>query len=102
GCVTTACTFEPMPAEYFAPHDPPARLTRFRERFEQLRDCGVDELFCPRFESVRGLTPEDFVKALLVQGLAARHVVVGDDFRFGVGRSGTVATLRAEGERWGF
>jgi riboflavin kinase/FMN adenylyltransferase len=94
-------TFEPTPKEFFSPADAPPRLTRFRERFEQLRALGVDELFCAKFGAVRDLTPRAFIDELLIRGLGARHVVVGDDFRFGADRSGTVADLRALGARHG-
>jgi riboflavin kinase/FMN adenylyltransferase len=95
-------TFEPTPKEFFAPTNPPPRLTRFRERFERLDALGIDELFCPRFGAVRDLDAPRFIDELLVARLGARHVVVGDDFRFGAGRGGTVADLRAAGERHGF
>ena len=94
-------TFEPTPKEFFSPADAPPRLTRFRERFEQLRALGVDELFCAKFGAVRDLTPRAFIDELLIRNLSARHVVVGDDFRFGADRSGTVAELLACGRRHG-
>jgi len=94
-------TFEPTPKEFFSPATAPPRLTRFRERFEQLRELGLDELLCANFGAVRDLTPRAFIDDLLVAKLAARHVVVGDDFRFGADRSGTVAELRAHGRRHG-
>ena len=102
GLTTTVMSFEPMPREYFAKDDPPARLTRFREKFESLRDLGIDELYCPRFSSVQRLDPNAFIDELLVAGLGTRCVVVGDDFRFAAGRAGDVATLRSAGERHGF
>lgn len=95
-------SFEPTPKEFFAPTNPPPRLTRFRERFERLDALGVNELFCPSFGAVRDLDARRFIDELLVARLGARHVVVGDDFRFGAGRGGTVADLRAAGERHGF
>jgi riboflavin kinase/FMN adenylyltransferase len=95
-------TFEPTPKEFFAPTDPPPRLTRFRERFERLAQLGVDELLCPSFGAVREIRADAFIDSLVVGRLHARHVVVGDDFRFGAGRGGTVADLRAAGERHGF
>jgi riboflavin kinase/FMN adenylyltransferase len=95
-------TFEPTPKEYFAPTNPPPRLTRFRERFEQLDELGVGELYCPRFAAIRGVSAERFVDELLVRGLNARHVVVGGDFRFGANRRGTVEELRAAGKRHAF
>jgi len=95
-------SFEPTPKEFFAPTNPPPRLTRFRERFERLAVLGIDELFCPSFGAVRDLRPEEFIESLLVRRLNARHVVVGDDFRFGAQRAGTFADLRAAGQRYGF
>lgn len=94
-------TFEPTPKEFFSPATAPPRLTRFRERFELLHEFGIDELFCAKFGAVRELTPRAFIDDLLIAGLRARHVVVGDDFRFGADRSGTVAELRAHGGRHG-
>ena len=94
-------TFEPTPKEFFSPTTAPPRLTRFRERFELLESFGIDELFCAKFGAVRDLTPRAFIDELLIAQLGARHVVVGDDFRFGADRSGTVAELRAHGARDG-
>jgi riboflavin kinase/FMN adenylyltransferase len=102
GCTTLVFSFEPTPKEYFAPTQPPARLTSFRERFERLAALGIDELFCPRFAAVRDLSAAAFIDDLLVARLQARAVIVGADFRFGVGRSGTLASLRSAGTRYGF
>jgi riboflavin kinase / FMN adenylyltransferase len=95
-------TFEPTPKEFFAPTNPPPRLTRFRERFERLDELGIDDLYCPRFAAVRDVAPQRFIETLLVGALDARHVVVGDDFRFGANRAGTVEDLRAAGAKHGF
>ena len=101
GGLSLVLTFEPTPKEFFSPATAPPRLTRFRERFELLQALGLDELFCARFGAIRELTPRAFIDDLLVSDLRARHVVVGDDFRFGADRSGTVAELRAHGARHG-
>jgi riboflavin kinase/FMN adenylyltransferase len=90
-------TFEPTPKEFFSPASAPPRLTRFRERFEQLAALGTDELFCPRFGAIRDLGPREFIDELLAKRLRARHVVVGEDFRFGADRRGTVEELRVRG-----
>lgn len=102
GGVATVCSFEPMPTEFFSPDAPPARLTCFRERFERLAELGIEELFCPHFAAIRDLPPETFIADLLVGPLHARSVVVGDDFRFGAERRGTLADLRAGGRQHGF
>ncbi len=95
-------SFEPMPREFFAPVNPPARLTRFREKFECLAALGIDELFCPAFGSVRELSPDVFIRELLVDGLGVRHIVVGDDFRFAAGRIGGIEDLQRAGQTFGF
>jgi riboflavin kinase/FMN adenylyltransferase len=102
GCASLVFSFEPTPKEFFAPDNPPARLTSFRERFERLAALGIDELFCPRFDSVRALTPERFIDELLVDALDAKSVIIGGDFRFGAGRRGTPADLAGAGRRHGF
>ena len=102
GYRTLVFTFEPTPKEFFSPTNAPPRLTRFRERFELLSELGIDDLFCPSFGTVRDLSPEKFIETLLVGGLDARQVVIGDDFRFGANRQGTVADLRAAGARHAF
>jgi riboflavin kinase/FMN adenylyltransferase len=95
-------TFEPTPKEFFSPTTAPPRLTRFRERFDLLAELGIDELLCPRFASVHAMTSREFVDDLIVAKLGARHVVVGDDFRFGADRRGTVDELRQRGQEHGF
>ena len=95
-------SFEPMPTEFFSPENPPPRLTRFRERFEQLDLLGIEELYCPRFASVRGLSARDFIDRLLVGTLRAKEILVGGDFRFGERRQGTLEALEAAGRRHGF
>lgn len=102
GCRTLVCSFEPMPAEVLQPKDPPARLTCFRERYELLEALGIDEFFCPHFRALRGLSPQVFIQKLLVESLGTRHLVVGHDFRFGLGRAGNLDDLRAAGRRHGF
>jgi riboflavin kinase/FMN adenylyltransferase len=99
----TALAFEPTPREFFAKGRPPARLTRFRERYEAFARYGVERFVClPFTERVRSLTADEFIERVLVQGLAVREVVIGHDFRFGRNHQGTVATLREFGSRYGF
>ncbi len=100
---STLMCFEPTPKEYFRPDEPPGRLTRFREKYKVVESLGVDELFCPRFNAqMRDMSPDAFVKDLLVDGLGVRHVVVGDDFRYGARRAGDIHHLREQAPRYGF
>ena len=103
GMPAALMSFEPLPREYFAKGTPPARLTRFRERYEALCRHGVDRLICLRFdERMRAMTPPEFVEGVLVNKLGIGHVVVGHDFRFARNLDGNIATLREFGARHGF
>ncbi|MDR1423526.1 MAG: bifunctional riboflavin kinase/FAD synthetase [Azoarcus sp.] len=103
GLPASVLTFEPHPREYFAPDDVPARLTSLREKLLLLADCGVERVHVQRFDaSLARLSAQAFIDSVLVRGLRARHVFVGDDFRFGSGRDGNFAMLQAAGSRHGF
>ncbi len=96
-------SFEPTPGEFFSRGTPPARLTRFREKFEALEQFGVDWLFCPPFDAgMEALGPDEFIERLLVERLGVKYLVVGDDFRFAKNRRGTIDSLRDGGKQLGF
>lgn len=96
-------SFEPTPKEFFAAESPPARLMRFREKFESLAALGIDIFYCPRFSNaMRGISASDFIRRILIHGLNARHIVVGDDFRFARGREGGIEHLVACSVALGF
>ena len=96
-------TFEPHPREYFAPDSPPFRLMRRGARAHRLEKLGVDRLYELNFNAaLAGLTPEDFARLVISEGLGLRHVVVGADFCFGKGRAGTTDDLIRFGEEMGF
>lgn len=96
-------TFEPHPREFFSPEQAPARLSRLRDKHEVLAALGVERLLLLRFDArLAGLEPQAFIDELLVAGLGAHHVVVGDDFRFGRGRRGDHAWLQRAGPGGGF
>lgn len=96
-------TFEPHPREFFAPDAPPFRLMNAAARANRLARMGVEHLFELPFNSaLAGLSPEAFVRDVLGAGLGLGHVVVGVDFRFGKGRSGTAEDLSRLGSQAGF
>lgn len=96
-------SFEPTPKEYFAAASPPARLMSFREKYEALQDCGIDILFCQRFdESMRSTSVDTFIRRVLIHGLNVKALVVGDDFRFAKNRAGSITDLRRAGDAVGF
>lgn len=96
-------TFEPLPVAFFRPEQAPPRLTTVYQKLRLLDQRGVDRVWMMRFDSrLAALTAAEFVQQVLVEGLAADHVVVGDDFRFGRGREGDVAVLTELGRSAGF
>ena len=87
-------SFEPTPKEFFSAVKPPARLMRFREKFEELANAGIDVFYCPRFaRAMREIPAADFIRRILIHGLNTRHLVVGDDFHFARRREGGVEHL---------
>jgi len=88
-------TFEPHPRTVLGRAPEPFRLTPFRIKAGALNDLGVERLYVLRFSGALAAKPADaFVREVLIQGLAARHLVVGEDFAFGKGRAGTAALLQ--------
>lgn len=103
GLPAVVITFEPYPQEYFARSQPPARLTRLREKLVALEAAGVQRVLVLAFNArLAAMRASDFVQHLLVDGLGVRFLVVGDDFRFGHGREGDYALLERCGAAAGF
>ncbi len=96
-------SFEPTPREFFASETPPARLMRFREKYEALAERGIDIFYCPRFDAdMRDIPADEFVRRILIHCLGTRHVVVGDDFHFARRREGNIGHLRRASGALGF
>lgn len=94
GVPVTVVVFEPQPREYFSGDQAPPRLTRLRDKVALLAEHGADFVLCLPFnERLRSLTARQFIDRVLLDGLGVRHLVVGDDFRFGCDRSGDFALL---------
>lgn len=88
-------SFEPTPKEFFSASSPPARLMRFREKFEALAEFGIDIFYCPRFDTtMRDIAADTFIRRILIQGLNARRIVIGDDFHFARKREGNFEHLQ--------
>ncbi|MDB5974143.1 MAG: bifunctional riboflavin kinase/FAD synthetase [Nevskia sp.] len=103
GLPSTVMVFEPTPREFFAPDSAPPRITGFRGKLRLLQRAGIDRVLLLRFDRrLANLDAADFVQRILVDGLGARAVVVGDDFRFGHKRGGDVALLERMGAAAGF
>ena len=101
-------TFEPHPRDYFAaalnkPDLAPARIGTLRDKLTELERCGVRQtVVLPFGARLAAQSPQAFIDEVLVQGLGARYVLVGDDFRFGRQRAGDYAMLDAAGQTKGF
>jgi riboflavin kinase/FMN adenylyltransferase len=102
GLPHAVATFEPHPRTVFSPDAPAFRLTPFRRKIHLLQRLGVDVTYALRFRPSLYQMPADrFVAEVLVEGLGARHLVVGYDFVFGHKRSGDVPVLRTLAEQHG-
>lgn len=99
---TAVVIFEPHPREFFTPEAAPTRLTSLREKLEMFAEFGVDRVHVCRFnQTFSQMPPADFIQALHDE-LAARYILIGDDFRFGKGRGGNFALMEKIGEQVGF
>lgn len=99
----TVVTFEPLPREYFDRAAAPPRLQSLRDKVAALAAYGVTRVLCLRFDaSLAELDARAFVETVLVGGLGARSVVIGDDFRFGRDRGGDIGLLQSLGREHGF
>ena len=91
GLKSAVMTFEPHPREFFAPDQAPARLTSLREKLELFAEVGVEYVYVCHFNRrFAAITVEAFMQDILRNALDARAVLVGEDFRFGAGRHGSM------------
>lgn len=108
GVPSCVLTFEPHPRDYFAavtgkPDLAPARVGTLRDKLTELERSGVDQTVVLPFDATLAAhSPQAFIDEVLVKGLGARYVLVGDDFRFGAKRAGDYALLDAAGTTQGF
>lgn len=99
---TAALVFEPHPREFFTPQQAPTRLTNMREKLELFAEAGLDRVHVCHFNSeFAQMSATDFIHALH-EKLRVKFVLIGDDFRFGSGRSGDFALMEKIGSRHGF
>ena len=108
GVPSCVMTFEPHPRDFFAeqhqqPDLAPARIATLRDKLNELATCGVDQcVVLPFDKAFASQQPHAFIEEVLLKGLGAKYVLVGDDFRFGAKRAGDYAMLDAAGAQLGF
>ena len=108
GVPSCVMTFEPHPRDWFAaqakkPELAPPRIATLRDKLTELAACGIDQVVVLPFDArLASQSPEAFINEVLVQGLGATYILVGDDFRFGAKRAGGYAMLDNAGQRLGF
>ena len=108
GLTSCVMSFEPHPRDYFAavtgkPELAPARIATLRDKLAELERCGIEQVVVLRFDArFASQSPQAFIDDVLVEGLGAKYVLVGDDFRFGARRAGDYAMLDAAGAAAGF
>lgn len=105
GLTPLAMTFDIHPSELFAQDSSPPYIASLEQRFTLIEQfgSGIEVVAVVQFDrTFAGLSPEAFVSDILEAKLGARHVLVGADFCYGKGRSGTVTTLLGAGARNSF
>ena len=103
GWKASVLTFDPHPTRVVAPERAPALMTTPIRRAELMEEEGIAQvLILPFTAELAELSPEEFVRRLLVGRLGARAVLVGDNFRFGHKAAGNVRLLAELGRRFGF
>ena len=103
GLIPTVLTFSPHPREFFSPTAAPQRISTLRDKLCWMKQSGVQQVMIAPFDrALSSQSPEEFVKRVLRDGINAKHVWVGDDFRFGHKRAGDYETLLQLSETYGF
>lgn len=108
GLEAAVMTFEPHPREFFARMSgdlsrAPTRIANLRDKLQSLSDAGIDRVIVEHFSAAfSGMSPQDFIEHVLVQGLHVKWLMVGEDFCFGAKRAGNVAMLIEAGKQYGF
>ena len=89
--ISAVITFEPHPREFFTPESAPTRLCSLREKLEHFSAAGVERVYVCRFnQSFAKVTAGEFMQNILRHALNTQAVLVGEDFRFGAKRAGSI------------
>ena len=89
-------TFEPHPREFFTPLNAPERLCNLREKLERFADANIQKVFVFAFnQRFAQITAQEFMQQTLRESLNANTILVGEDFKFGAKRAGTISDFKA-------
>ncbi|MCF6767293.1 bifunctional riboflavin kinase/FAD synthetase [Thiotrichales bacterium 19S11-10] len=100
---TVVVTFEPLPKEFFLNENAPKRLSPFRDRIGHLKSLGIDYVLCLQFnQKLQSVTAESFITKILVNGLNMKHILVGDDFKFGQNQQGDITLLKSLAKQYSY
>ena len=103
GVPSVVMVFEPQPQEVFLGENAAARILTFRDKYQKLKKMGIDRLLVVHFnKEFAAMSPLAFIQDLLVTKLGVKHLIVGDDFRFGQKRAGDFDLLKAQSQQLGF
>ncbi|HET7171818.1 MAG TPA: bifunctional riboflavin kinase/FAD synthetase [Gaiellales bacterium] len=103
GIRSAVVTFHPHPLEVLRPELAPPELSSLARKAALVEELGPDELVVIRFDTAFSqISADDFSDQVLHAALDARHVSVGENFRYGNRACGTTETLAAAGARLGF
>lgn len=108
GLTPSVLTFDPHPRTYFArmqgvPHQAPLKINGLRDKLNRIAGAGIEQIALLRFNAAMAhMSPEAFVRGLLVEQLHMRWLMVGPDFRFGHRRGGDVQLLTKMSAELGF
>lgn len=96
--IPAVMTFEPHPREFFTPLNAPSRLCNLREKLEYFIEAGVQKTFvCAFNQRFSAISAQVFMDEMLHKKMQVNTILVGEDFRFGAKRAGTVADFKANG-----
>ena len=87
-------SFEPTPNDYFAKNEKQLRLNSFRQKYNLIKEMGVNNFYVPPFDSkMEELDVDEFIDLHLLKNLNVKHLIVGDDFRFAKNKAGSIKEL---------
>lgn len=86
--------FEPLPKEFFLKEIAPTRIYDFRNKIINLNKLGIEHIICHKFnQRFANIEAKEFIEEFLVRKLNTKHIIVGDDFKFGKNRAGNYSLL---------